>query len=75
MGSNYKETDFGLVQDVYVPVFFFYIYKFYFILFIFFISWRLTTTQYCSDFCHTLTRISHGFTCRNTCFYFLNDMS
>ena len=22
MGSNYKETDFGLVQDVYVPVFF-----------------------------------------------------
>ena len=28
-----------------------------------FISWRLITLQYCSDFCHTLTRISHGFTC------------
>ena len=28
-----------------------------------FISWRLTTLQYCSDFCHTLTWISHGFTC------------
>ena len=29
----------------------------------FFISWRLTTLQYCSVFCHTLTWISHGFTC------------
>ena len=28
-----------------------------------FISWRLITLQYCSVFCHTLTRISHGFTC------------
>ena len=28
-----------------------------------FISWRLITLQYCSDFCHTLTWISHGFTC------------
>ena len=28
-----------------------------------FISWRLITLQYCSGFCHTLTRISHGFTC------------
>ena len=38
---------------------------FYFILFYFilFISWRLITLQYCSGFCHTLTRISHGFTC------------
>ena len=27
-----------------------------------FISWRLITLQYCSDFCHTLTWISHGFT-------------
>ena len=32
-------------------------------LFIFFISWRLITLQYCSGYCHTLTRISHGFTC------------
>ena len=28
-----------------------------------FISWRLITLQYCSGFCHTLTSISHGFTC------------
>ena len=28
-----------------------------------FISWRLITLQYCSHFCHTLTWISHGFTC------------
>ena len=28
-----------------------------------FISCRLITLQYCSDFCHTLTWISHGFTC------------
>ena len=28
-----------------------------------FISWRLITLQYCSGFCHTSTRISHGFTC------------
>ena len=33
-----------------------------FYLFIF-ISWRLITLQYCSSFCHTLTWISHGFTC------------
>ena len=26
-------------------------------------SWRLITLQYCSGFCHTLTWISHGFTC------------
>ena len=43
----------------------------YFSLFIFFrfffpfifTSWRLITLQYCSGFCHTLTWISHGFTC------------
>ena len=28
-----------------------------------FISWRLITPQYCSGSCHTLTWISHGFTC------------
>ena len=28
-----------------------------------FISWRLIPLQYCSGFCHTLTLISHGFTC------------
>ena len=31
--------------------------------FLIFISWRLITLQYCSGFCHTLTWISHGFTC------------
>ena len=39
---------------------------FYFIFYFFpiiFISWRLITLQYCSGFCHTLTGISHGFTC------------
>ena len=30
---------------------------------IIFISWRLITLQYCSGFCHTMTWISHGFTC------------
>ena len=29
----------------------------------FLISWRLITLQYCSEFCHTLKWISHGFTC------------
>ena len=28
-----------------------------------FISWRLINLQCCSGFCHTLTWISHGFTC------------
>ena len=28
-----------------------------------FISWRLITSQNCSGFCHTLTWISHGYTC------------
>ena len=32
------------------------------LLLLFFISWRLIALQYCSDFCHTLTWISHGFT-------------
>ena len=31
--------------------------------FFFFFSCRLITLQYCSGFCHTLTRISHAFTC------------
>ena len=36
---------------------------FYFYFSFIFISWRLVTLQYCSGFCHTLTWISHGFTC------------
>ena len=43
--------------------FFFYFYFIIFFNFYFFISWRLITLQYCSEFCHTLTWISHGFTC------------
>ena len=35
---------------------------FFFFSFIF-ISWKLITLQYCRDFCHILTLISHGFTC------------
>ena len=38
-------------------------FKHIFIYLFIFISWRLITLQYCSGFCHTLTRISHGFTC------------
>ena len=37
-------------------------FSFLFLSFIF-ISWRLVTLQYYSGFCHTLTWISHGFTC------------
>ena len=37
-------------------------YSFFFFVFVF-ISWRLITLQYCSGFCHTLTWVSHGFTC------------
>ena len=45
-------------------IFFFvcFLWNFFFFPFIF-ISWRLITLQYCSGFCHTLTWISHGFTC------------
>ena len=41
------------------PTFFFFFLDVYF----FFISWRLITLQYCSGFCHTLTWVSHGYTC------------
>ena len=37
--------------------------NFTFYFFFIFISWMLITLQYCSGFCHTLTWISHGFTC------------
>ena len=39
------------------------IFFFFFFLSFIFISWRLITLQYCSCFCNTLTRVSHGFTC------------
>ena len=44
----------------YILIFFFFLF---FSFIIFFISWRLLTLQYCSGFCHTLTWISHGYTC------------
>ena len=43
--------------------FFFLLFIYLFIYLFIFISWRLITLQYCSGFCHTLTWISHGFTC------------
>ena len=56
-----------LGESFYFLFLFFYVYEYFFILFIYFsfifISWRLITLQYCSGFCHTLTWISHGFTC------------
>ena len=41
-----------ITRDLFLPFF----------LFTYF-NWRLTTLQYCSGFCHTLTWISHGCTC------------
>ena len=38
-------------------------FSFFFFKFIFLISWRLITLQYCSGFCHTSTWISHEYTC------------
>ena len=45
-------------------LFFFFrlLWLYYFFSFIF-INWRIINLQYCSAFCHTLTWISHGFTC------------
>ena len=50
-----KENSFSLSKKLFI------FYSFFFRLI--FISWRLITLQYCSGFCHTLTWISHGFTC------------
>ena len=56
----YTEKTIALTTRIFVgkvmPLFFIFF-------FFFFISWRQITLQYCSRFCHTLTRISHGFTC------------
>ena len=59
-----------------------FIISFFFFLFFFFIRWRLITLQYCSGFYHTLTWISHGFTCVPHSYsplpnrhYFLNILS
>ena len=52
-----KKTN-GHMTDL--PSFFFFVFLFFYFIFI---SWRLITLQYCNGFCHTLTWISHGFTC------------
>ena len=44
-------------ESAHLTLFFFFFFPF------IFICWRLITLQYCSGFCHTLTWISHGFTC------------
>ena len=49
--------DLRSIQMVQDNVIFFFFFPF------IFISWRLITLQHCSGFCHTLTWISHGFTC------------
>ena len=52
---------------------FIYLFIYLFIIYLFiFISWRLITLQYCSGFCHTLTRISHGYTCIKAVMLFKN---
>ena len=58
-------TQFKSINSSALSFFFFSARSFYFFLIfpIIFISWRLITLQYCSGFCHTLTWISHGFTC------------
>ena len=43
------------LKSLFFPLFFFFPFIF--------ISWRLITLQDCSGFCHTLTCISHEFTC------------
>ena len=59
-GKTIALTRWTFVDKVMFLLFiFFYLFIFSFI----FISWRLITLQYCSGFFHTLTLISHWFTC------------
>ena len=55
LGKQGKEWDWEAATDNYNGLFFFFPFIF--------ISWRLITLQYFNGFCHTLTWISHGFTC------------
>ena len=67
--SSQQTTNSGLssaLSSTYWSVFFAQRAEIFFLFFVFsfiFISWKLITLQYCSGFCHTLTWISHGFTC------------
>ena len=47
----------SVMPDTFFSKLFIYLFSF------MFISWRLTTLQYCGGFCHALTLISHEFTC------------
>ena len=58
----YSLCDLWLVRFSLSSLYHFILFLFFFFSFIF-ISWTLITLQYCSGFCHTLTWISHGFTC------------
>ena len=53
----YEGPDFSTSLSVFAMICLFFFFPF------IFISWRLITLQYCNGFCHTLTCISHGFTC------------
>ena len=55
--STVQQNDSIIYIYIYTHIHFFLFFPF------IFISWRLITLQYCSGFCHTLTGISHGFTC------------
>ena len=58
------EEPMGKEMATHSSILFFFFYQFFILFFSFvFISWRLITLQYCRGFCHTLTWISHGFTC------------
>ena len=57
-----KEKVFHILIMHFLFIFFHFIYLLLFFSFVF-ISRRLITLQYCSGFYHTLTWISHGFTC------------
>ena len=59
---NFLHKNFLFLKYILYRLFFFNYFFNYFFSFIF-ISWRLITLLYCSGFCHTLTWISHGFTC------------
>ena len=66
-GKTIALTRWTLVGKVMSLLFFFLASQDFNIYFLFkkliYFNWRLITLQYCSGFCHTLTWISHGYTC------------
>ena len=57
LGDENRKSPFYLFIYFWLSLSFFFFFSF------IFVSWKLITLQYFSGFCHTLTRISHGFTC------------